>query len=85
MKFESGDLVQLSQEGITRGKALCALPKNRVGKVLKIECEPCATGPAIYIVDFDGTGVFVTEPLIEAAGPLDRLADISKDDRVQNL
>jgi hypothetical protein len=85
MKFEKGDLVRLSQAGITLGKERCSLPKNRVGRIRGVECGPSAYGPAIYVVDFDGSGIFLTETLLEEVGPLDLLADITKDDRAYDL
>jgi len=78
VRFTIDDLVQLSAQGIALGIMRGLSPRNRVGRVLGIEAEPCATGPAIYVVDFDGTGIFMTETLLDEAGPLDLLADIKE-------
>lgn len=76
MGFEPGDVVQLSPAGRLVGQNRGLLPKNTVGRVLSISDEGHPGGPweAIYVVDFDGLGVFMTESLIERASLLDHLA-----------
>jgi hypothetical protein len=70
MKFEQGDLVQLSPAGIewrTKLPFPPFAPKNHVGKVLSVEWESFGGLPAVYVVDFDGFGVFMNEDYLEAA------------------
>jgi hypothetical protein len=76
MGFEPGDLVQLSKAGHKLGQERGLTPKNQFGRVTSIEDEAHPGGPwnAVYMVDFDGYSVYMSEPLLEKVGPLEHLA-----------